>query len=379
MNLPLYLDYNATTPVDPDVLAAMLPWFTEHFGNASSRSHPYGWMADEAVAGARAETAALFGADPDDVTFTSGATEALNIAIKGVARARQRTGRHLITVETEHSAVLDAHRALERDGFEVTYLGVDGDGLISLEQLEAAIRPETTLVSVMWANNETGVLQPIGRIADLTRGHGVALLTDSTQAAGKVSVDASAADFLVCSAHKMYGPKGTGALIRNPRARRLRLVPMIDGGGQERGLRAGTLNVPGIVGLGKAAAIARRKLEHDHARLTGLRRRFEDRLQAEIGSVRINGAAAERLPQTSNVTFLGMASHRLIPLIRSLAVSTGSACASGSGRPSHVLTAMGLTDEEAMASIRFSFGRPTSEADIDHAVDVLAKAIRNGG
>lgn len=375
MDLPLYLDYNATTPADEAVVEAMLPWLRDRFGNPSSRGHAYGWMADEAVAEARSRVAHLFQTEADAVTFTGGATEALNLAIKGVARARRRRGAHLVTVATEHSAVLDSHAALHRDGFEVTYLKVDRHGLVALEDVRSALRDDTTLLSVMWANNETGVIQPIRQIYEVAHERGVVFLTDATQAAGKVPVDASAADFLTCSAHKFYGPKGVGALIRNPNARRLRLVPLIDGGGQETGLRAGTLNVPAIVGMGKAAEIAIAQLEEDHRRLSRLRNRFEDALSTADARVRINGREAERLPQTSSITFQGVPSSKLIPLIRELAVSTGSACASGSGRPSHVLKAMGLSDEDAMSTIRFSFGRPTTETDVDRAVDIVLHAV----
>ncbi len=375
MDLPLYLDYNATTPVDESVLEAMLPWFTQHFGNASSRGHAYGWMADEAVESAREQVAALFHTEPPQVTFTGGATEALNLAVKGTARARQARGRHLVTVKTEHNAVLDTHAALQREGFEVTYLDVDDQGRVDLDAAKEALRDETVLLSVMWANNETGVVHPIRRLYEIARERGVVFLSDATQAAGKLEVDASAADLLTCSAHKFYGPKGVGALIRNPDASRLRMLPLIDGGGQESGLRAGTLNVPGIVGLGAAAALAMKSVTPEQKRLAGLRDTFERGLTKQRAGVRVNGSAAERLSQTSSVTFTGVPSSRLVPLIRKLAVSTGSACASGSGRPSHVLKAMGLSDADAMATIRFSLGRPTTDADVQRVLQIIHEAL----
>lgn len=375
MDLPIYLDYNATTPAEEAVVDAMLPWLRDRFGNPSSRGHAYGWMADEAVSLARAEVAKLFKTDGTAVTFTGGATEALNLAIKGTARARRRRGSHLVTVKTEHSAVVDAHAALEREGFEVTYLDVDQRGLVDLEAIQSALRQDTLLLSVMWANNETGVIQPIRQIYEIAKERRVIFLTDATQAAGKVDVDASAADLLTCSAHKFYGPKGVGALIKNPSANRLRLVPLIDGGGQESGLRAGTLNVPGIVGMGIAANIALSRLGSDHQLLSSLRDRFERTLLDADAGVVINGREVDRLPQTSSVTFRGVRSSKLIPLMREVAVSTGSACASGSGRPSHVLKAMDLSDEDAMSTIRFSLGRPTREADVERAIDVVLKAV----
>lgn len=379
MGLPLYLDYNATTPVDESVVEAMLPWLRSHFGNPSSRGHAYGWMADEAVEKARAEVASLLHTEPSAVTFTSGATEALNLAIKGTARARRGKGNHLVTLRTEHRAVLDAHAALQREGFDVSYVEVDDRGLVDLETLETAIREDTILLSVMWANNETGVIQPVRRIYELARRLGIVFLTDATQAVGKVDVTADAADLLTCSAHKFYGPKGGGALVRNPSASRLRIVPLIDGGGQEKGLRAGTLNVPAIVGMGRAAAVAATALTEDHERLSRLRDRFEQQLIDRGTNASVNGRTAERLPQTSSITLPGAPSSRLIPLMRNLAVSTGSACASGSGRPSHVLKAMGLSDSDAMSTIRFSFGRPTTDADVEHALDVISSAIRQIG
>lgn len=371
----LYLDYNATTPVEEEVLEAMLPWFREQYGNPSSRGHAFGWMADEAVETGREEVASLFATNSEAVTFTSGATEALNLAIKGVARAQRRKGAHLVTASSEHSAVLDTHRALEREGFEVSYVDVGADGRVDPGHVEGVLRPDTTLLTVMWANNETGILNPVRALYALAKQRGVTFLSDSTQAVGKIPVDISVADFLTCSAHKAYGPKGVGALIRNPEARRIRLQPILHGGGQEKGLRPGTMNVPGIVGLGRAATVASRDLAAEEQRLRKFRDRFEAELRALQFDIDINGAQVDRLPQTSSVTFRSVPSRELIPRMRDLAVSTGSACASGSGRPSHVLKAMGLSDAEAMATVRFSFGRYSTEEDVDRAVDAVRQAL----
>ena len=375
MSLPLYLDYNATTPVDESVLEAMLPWFRTHFGNASSKGHAYGWMADEAVERARAQVAGLFKTDPQAVIFTSGATEALNLSIKGTAEALGSRGRHLVTVASEHKAVLDTHRTMQRRGFEASYLEVDDQGRLDIDAVRASIRDDTILLAVMHANNETGIIQEIEALYEVARERGIVFLSDTTQSAGKIDVDAGWADLMTCSAHKLYGPKGVGALIRNPAGTRFRLSPLIDGGGQESGLRGGTLNVAGIVGLGAAAERANRFQESEGYRLASLRDRFEQSLTDALPDIRINGLTTERLPQTSNITFRGMTSQRLIPLIRQLAVSTGSACSSGSGRPSHVLKAMGLSDEDALSSIRFSFGHYTTEDDLDRTVLILQDAL----
>ncbi len=377
MKLPIYLDNNATTPVDERVLGRMLPYFTEHYGNASSKGHAFGWTAEEAVERAREAAAGVLGAEPDEILFTSGATEAINLALKGVAAAYTRRGRHLVTVQTEHKAVLDACRALERDGFEVTYLPVRSDGLLDLDGLEAALTDATTLVAVMQANNETGVLQPIREIAERVRPRGALLMVDATQALGKTAVSAAHADLLVGSGHKVYGPKGVGFLYASRRAPRVRLVPQIDGGGQERGRRGGTLNVPGIVGLGAALELADAERPAESARLGTLRDRFEAALLDRLPDVQVNGRAALRLPQTSNVTFRGVRADRLMLGLRDLAVSTGSACSSDSVRPSHVLRAMGLSDEDARATIRFSLGRFTTAEEIDHAIGQVIAAVEH--
>ncbi len=371
---PVYLDYNATTPVDPQVLACMLPYFTERFGNPSSKGHRYGLEAEAAVEVAREQLAVLLGAEPENLIFTSGATEALNLAIKGVAQALAHRGRHVVTVQTEHAAVLEACRALARRGWEVTYLPVDAEGRLDMAALEAALRPDTVLLCVMWANNETGVLHPIPAIAQLARDRGVPLLVDATQAVGKIPVQVTGIDLLACSAHKFYGPKGVGALYvrRKPE---LRLQPLLDGGGQEQGLRSGTLNVPGIVGMGAAAVRAAEVMAEEMSRLQALRDRLEQGLQGALSGVRVNGAGAPRLPQTSSITFEGVRADRLLAAVRTLALSAGSACGSGRGKPSHVLRAMGRTDTEAKATIRISLGRFTTAADIDYALTELIAAV----
>jgi cysteine desulfurase len=374
MQTPIYLDHNATTPVDPRVLERMLPFFTEQFGNASSKAHAFGWAAEEAVSQAREAVAALLGAEAEEVVFTSGATEALNTAIKGVAAAYASKGRHLVTVQTEHKAVLDACRALERGGCDVTYLPVDADGRVAPGAVAAALTDETILVAVMWANNETGVLQPIPAIAEVARAHGVLFLTDATQAVGKVPVDVAHADLLACSAHKFYGPKGVGALYVRRRNPRVRLLPLLDGGGQERGLRGGTLNVPGIVGLGAAAELARETTAAEGTRLAHLRDRLEAALTDALPGVRVNGRGAPRLPQTASLTFDGLQAAPLLMAVRELALSAGSACASGAGKPSHVLKALGLSDAAALATLRIGLGRATTAAEVDYAVRRLIDA-----
>lgn len=374
MQRPIYLDYNATTPVDPRVLERMLPYFREQFGNASSKGHAFGWAAEEAVDQAREAVAALLGADPAEIVFTSGATEAINTALKGVVEAYAAKGRHLVTVQTEHSAVLDTCRTLERQGCSVTYLPVGPDGRVDLDTLAAALTDETILVAVMWANNETGVLQPIPQIAALVRERGILFMTDATQAVGKVPVRVDHADLLACSAHKFYGPKGVGALYVRRRNPRVRLVPLLNGGGQERALRGGTLNVPGIVGMGAAAEVARAEQPAEAARLGILRDRLETRLTEAVPALRVNTGAAPRLPQTSSLTFPGLRAANLMAELRDLALSAGSACSSGSGRPSHVLKAMGLSDAEALATLRFSLGRFTTDEDVDAAVEQVVTA-----
>jgi cysteine desulfurase len=378
MQTPVYLDYNATTPVAEAALRRMQPYLRERFGNPSSGGHAFGWMAEEAVELAREEVAALLGVEErpaEALTFTSGATEALNLAIKGVARAYQAKGRHVVTCRTEHKAVLGACRALEARGGDVTYLPVEENGRVDPARFAEALTGETVLAAVMLANNETGVLQPIEELAEIAREAGVLFLTDATQAVGKIPVEAERADLLVASAHKFYGPKGAGVLYSSRRRPRVRLEPLIHGGGQEGGLRGGTLNVPALAGMGAAAELAQEHRSEDAARLEALRDRFEKHLKAEIPDVRINGAGTERLPQTANVTFPGVRAETLESELRDLAVSTGSACSTGSKAPSHVLKAMGLTDAEARATLRFSLGRPTTEEEVQFAAERVTEAV----
>ena len=376
MARPLYLDHNATTPVDPRVLERMLPFFHEAYGNAASADHAYGWTAEEAVTQAREQVANLIGAPPETLTFTSGATEALNLALKGVAETYARKGNHVVTVATEHKAVLDTCRALRRQGVEVTVLPVDGDGRITPDAIADALRDDTILVAVMWANNETGVLHPIPEIAAVVREHGALFLTDATQAVGKIPVSVDHADLLVASGHKMYGPKGVGILYASQRSPRVRLSPLIDGGGQEDGLRGGTHNVPAIVGMGAAAEQAAAEQSDDAERLRGLRDHLESTLRDAVDGLRINGANAPRLPQTSSVTIPGVSAEDLTLAMRSVACSTGSACSSHDNTPSHVLKAHRLSDADARATLRLSLGRPTTEADLDEALPTIVESIQ---
>jgi len=377
MKLPIYMDCHATTPVDPRVLEAMLPYFTVEFGNAASKSHAFGWRAAEAVEAARAEVARLVGAEAREIVFTSGATESNNLALKGAARFHRARGRHLVTCRTEHKAVLDPLKALEREGFEVTVLEVEPDGRLDPARLEAALRPDTVLASVMHANNETGVIQPVAALARIARARNVLLHCDAAQSAGRIPVDVEAlgVDLLSLSAHKLYGPKGTGALYvrRRPRAR---LLPEHDGGGHERGLRSGTLDVPGIVGFGKAAALCREEGEAEAARLLGLRERLRRGLLAELAGVTVNGSLGHRLPGNLNVSFAGIEGEALVMSAREVAVSTGSACTSASLEPSHVLRAMGVPEDLSHASVRFGLGRFNTEEEVDHAVRLFAAQVR---
>ena len=375
MKRPVYLDYNATTPVDPRVVEAMVPFFTEHYGNASSKGHAFGWAAAEAVKIARTSVAEVMGADPEAVYFTGGATESLNTAIKGVATTYRKKGNHIVTVKTEHKGVLNACKVLARSGIETTLLDVDANGLVDVDQLEAAITDSTILVSVMWANNETGVIQPIEEIASRVRERGILFMTDATQAYGKIPVDISAVDLLTCTAHKLYGPKGIGALYVRKRNPRVRLVPLIDGGSQEDGMRAGTTNVPGIVGFGAAARIAGEERGAEASRLSALRDQFEKQITVALPFVKINGGGAPRLPHVSNLAFPGVTAAKLVTELRSLAMSTGSACSTGTGKPSHVLKAMGLSDAEAYATLRISFGRFTTAEEVDFATREIIEKV----
>ncbi len=374
----VYLDYNATTPVDPRVVEAMLPFFSTHYGNPSSAQHAWGWAAAKAVDDARAAVAALVEATPAEIVFTSGATEAANLAIKGVAHRYAARGRHLITCRTEHPAVLGPHARLEREGFEVTYLEVDTQGRVAPEALAAALRPDTVLVSLMRANNETGVVHPTEAFYAVCRAHGALLFVDATQAPGKVPATAQHADLLALSAHKFYGPKGVGALYVRRRSPRVTLGALVEGGEQERGLRSGTLNVPGIVGMGAAARLVQESSPAEAKALALQRDAFEAQLLKALGTqVVINGIDAARLPNTSSVTIAGVEAARVMAGARALGLAAGSACASGTGRPSAVLKAMGHTDAQALSTLRVSLGRFTSSADVAHAARVIASAVLN--
>lgn len=367
----IYLDYNATTPVDPAVVDRMVPFFDRFFGNPSSKGHAFGWAAEEAVEVAREEVADLIGADPGDIVFTSGASEALNTVIKGLATSESERPGHIVTTLAEHSAVVESCRAVERQGAAVTYLPVDSNGLVSREAVEAAITDRTVLVAVMWANNEIGSIHRIEEIAGAVRDRGIRFLTDATQAVGKVPVSVDSVDFLACSAHKFYGPKGVGALwARSGTGVR----PLIDGGAQEKGLRSGTLNVPGIVGMGAAAAIAGTRLEDDARRLGAFRDRLEQSLTARIRDLAVHAVGAFRLPQTSSVTFRGVRAANLLTELRGLALSAGSACSSGTGKPSRVLKAIGLSDADALSTIRFSLGRFTTDEEVEAAIALVSDA-----
>jgi cysteine desulfurase len=377
LKLPIYMDYHASTPVDPRALEAMLPYFTEHFGNAASRTHCFGWKADDAVEAARRQVAGLIGAGAKEIVFTSGATESNNLAIKGVACALRPRGNHLITVATEHKAVLDSCKHLQKDGFEVTCLPVRPDGLLDLDRLRDAITDRTILISVMAANNEIGVLQPIREIGQIARERGVVFHCDAVQALGKVpfAVNDLAVDLVSMTAHKMYGPKGAGALYVRKQDRKLELEPMIDGGGHERGLRSGTLNVPGIVGFGKAAEIARAEMATESERLRGLRDRLLQHLRDRVPDVHVNGSLEHRLPHNLNVSFPNVAGEALLVGIGDICVSAGSACSSGNEEPPYVLKALGLDPDLARASVRFGLGRYTTEEEVDFAATKVADVV----
>jgi cysteine desulfurase len=374
---PIYLDSHATTPVDPRVLDVMLPFFGEHFGNASSRNHPYGWKAAKAVEHAREQVAALIGGRFRDVVFTSGATEANNLAIKGAAAHAARDRRRVVTVATEHRAVLDPCRALERDGIDVKILGVNGDGLVNLEELEGEVNDRTFLVTVMAGNNEIGVLQPLEEISRIARSHGALFHCDAVQAAGIVSIDVKRVhfDMLSLSAHKMYGPKGVGALYVSKATPPVQLRPLLDGGGHERGYRSGTLNVPGIVGFGKAAELCAAERVNESARLASLRDSLLHGLQS-LGGVHVNGSLEHRLPQNLNVRFDGVAGETLLASLASeVAISSGAACATVSAEPSHVLKALGLTDDQARASLRFGFHRFNTGQEVSLVVSMVCASV----
>ena len=374
-HFPIYMDYGATTPVDPRVVDAMIPWLREHFGNPASRSHAWGWEAEEAVEKARVEVAKLIGADPREIVWTSGATESNNLAIKGAANFYQSRGKHLITVKTEHKAVLDTTRELERQGFEVTYLDVQEDGLIDLDVLKAAIRPDTILISVMFVNNEIGVIQDIPTIGALCREKGIVFHVDAAQATGKVEIDLATlpVDLMSLASHKSYGPKGIGALYvrRKPR---VRLEAQMHGGGHERGLRSGTLPTHQIVGMGEAFRIAREEMATELPRIMALQQRLLDGLK-DIEQVFINGDLTRRVPHNVNASFNYVEGESLIMGIKGIAVSSGSACTSASLEPSYVLRALGRSDELAHSSLRMTIGRFTTEEEIDYAVSLLKDRV----
>jgi cysteine desulfurase len=376
IQLPIYLDNNATTPMDPRVLEAMLPYFNEKFGNAASRNHPFGWAAEEGVDYAREQIAKLINCSEKEIIFTSGATESNNLAIKGVFEMYAEKGNHIITATTEHKAVLDTCAHLEKLGASITYLEVKADGLIDLEELTNAITDKTILVSIMYGNNEIGVIQPMKEIAAITRSKGVLLHTDATQTVGKIPVDVEAdgIDLLSFTAHKMYGPKGVGALYVRRKNPRVKVTAQMDGGGHERGMRSGTLNVPGIVGFGKACEIAMQDMEKDTIRLSAMRNRLEKSL-VELEESYINGNTDHRLPHVTNISFKYVEGEGLMMAMKDLAVSSGSACTSASLEPSYVLKSLGLNDDLAHSSIRFGLGRFTTDEEIDYAIECTKKAV----
>lgn len=377
LKLPIYLDHNATTPMDPRVLEAMIPYFTENFGNAASRNHAFGWQAEEAVDYAREQVAKLINADPKEIIFTSGATEGDNLAIKGVYEMYASKGNHIITCTTEHKAVLDTCKHLEKLGAEVTYLDVQPDGLIDLKALEAAMRPTTILVAIMYANNEIGVIQPIKEISAIAKKHGALVFTDGVQAVGKIPVDviADGIDIMAFTAHKMYGPKGVGALYVRRKNPRVKVTAQMDGGGHERGMRSGTLNVPGIVGFGKACELARLEMVADTERISKLRDKLENALK-QIEESYVNGNPAHRLPHVSNISFKYVEGEGLMMgFNQNIALSSGSACTSASLEPSYVLKALGLGDDLAHSSLRFGLGRYTTEEQIDYTIKAVTETV----
>jgi len=377
LKLPIYLDNNATTPMDPRVLEAMLPYFVENFGNAASRNHSFGWVAEEAVDYAREQVAKLINADPKEIIFTSGATEADNLAIKGVYEMYASKGNHIITATTEHKAVLDTCKHIEKTGGKVTYLEVKPDGLVDLAELEAAITPETILIAIMYGNNEIGVIQPVREISAIARKHGVLFFTDATQAVGKVPVDVQkdGIDLMAFSAHKMYGPKDVGALYVRRKNPRVKVTAQMDGGGHERGMRSGTLNVPGIVGFGKACELCMNEMESEAKRLSIMRDRLESALM-ELEEAYVNGNREHRLPHTANISFKYVEGEGLMMgFNKDIAVSSGSACTSASLEPSYVLKALGLGDDLAHSSLRFGLGRFTTDEQIDYTINAVKNTV----
>ncbi|WP_114778656.1 IscS subfamily cysteine desulfurase [Botryobacter ruber] len=376
LTLPIYLDNNATTPLDPRVLDAMLPYMTTMFGNAASRNHAFGWQAEEAVDYAREQIASLINCSPKEIIFTSGATESDNLALKGVFEMYASKGNHIITATTEHKAVLDACKHIEKLGGKVTYLPVNAEGLIDLQELEAAITDKTILIAIMYANNEVGVIQPVREISKIAKKNGILFFTDATQAVGKIPVDVEAdgIDLMAFSAHKMYGPKGVGALYVRRKNPRVKVTAQMDGGGHERGMRSGTLNVPGIVGLGKACELAKQEMEADTARISAMRDRLEKELLTLEESY-VNGSREHRLPHVSNISFKYVEGEGLMMGVKDLAVSSGSACTSASLEPSYVLKALGLSDDLAHSSLRFGLSRFTTDEEIDFAINHVKEAV----
>jgi cysteine desulfurase len=377
LQFPIYLDHNATTPCDPRVVEAMIPYFTNHFGNAASRNHSFGWQAEEAVDYAREQVAKLIGADPKEIIFTSGATEGDNLGIKGVFEMYASKGNHIITCNIEHKAVLDTCRNLEKEGADITYLNVMPNGLIDLKELEAAIKPTTILIAIMYANNEIGTIMPMREISAIARKHGVLLFSDGVQAVGKIPVDVNkdGIDLMAFTAHKMYGPKGVGALYVRRKNPRVKVTAQIDGGGHERGMRSGTLNVPGIVGFGKACEICLNEMEADTARIIKLRDKLEQSL-LKVEESYLNGDKEHRLPHVSNISFKYVEGEGLMMgFNKNIALSSGSACTSASLEPSYVLKALGLGDDLAHSSLRFGLGRYTTEEQIDYTIEQVTNTV----
>ncbi len=377
VKLPIYMDNHATTPLDPRVLEAMLPYFTEKFGNAASRNHSFGWAGEEAVENARQQVASLINATAKEIIFTSGATESDNLMIKGVAEMYREKGNHIITEAIEHKAVLDTCKNLEKHGFEVTYLPVHKDGRVDPEDVRKAIKPTTILISVMYANNEIGAINPIAEIGKIAKERGVIFAVDGVQAVGKIPVDVQKdnIDLLAISAHKLYGPKGVGALYVRRRNPRVQLSAIIDGGGHERGMRSGTLNVPGIVGLGKACELCQQEMAAESVRLRGLRDRLKVGLEAKLDEVFINGSLEHRLPNNLNMSFAYVEGESLLMGINDVAVSSGSACTSATLEPSYVLKALGVGEDLAHTSIRFGLGRFTTEEEVDYVIDKMVQVV----
>ena len=377
VKLPIYMDNHATTPVDPRVVEAMLPFFGEKFGNAASRSHSFGWAAEEAVENARGQIASLIGATPKEVIFTSGATESDNLMIKGVAERYRQTGNHIITQVTEHKAVLDTCKHLEKNGFEVTYLAVQSDGRVDPKEVKRAITPRTILIAIMYANNETGVIQPIAEIGKTAKEHGILFAVDGAQSVGKIPVDVlrDNIDLLAVTGHKIYGPKGAGALYVRRRNPRVEMSPMMDGGGHERGMRSGTLNVPGIVGLGQACELCREEMPVESARLKDLRDRLHTGLTAKLSGVSVNGSPEHRLPNNLNVSFAGVDGESLMMGLSDVAVSSGSACTSANLEASYVLKALGVSDDLAHSSVRFGLGRLNTVEEVDYVIEKVTRVV----